>query len=269
EQLQQWSEEADWQSSDLRRFLHISQSLELDTLGRATDQFMSYGNYPLDGTAFFKRGTYFGDQAGDLAVSSITEDVSHGWMESDTPRHPIRGRTVPTLQNEEAYSWCKAPRLGNQVVEVGAIARQAINGNPLVMDLIAKQGANVHSRIVARLLELALVIPQMQRWAKAIDPSEPFCNTAKLPKEGEGAGLLEAARGSLGHWVTLENGVIKNYQIIAPTTWNFSPRDANQQPGALEQALENTPLESEEAAQSVAVQHVVRSFDPCMVCTVH
>ncbi|WP_136678650.1 nickel-dependent hydrogenase large subunit [Neptunomonas sp. XY-337] len=269
EQLQQWSEEADWQSSDLRRFLHISQSLALDTLGRATDQFMSYGNYPLDGTAFFKRGTYFGDQAGDLAVSSITEDVSHGWMESDTPRHPIRGRTVPTLQNEEAYSWCKAPRLGNQVVEVGAIARQAINGNPLVMDLIAKQGANVHSRIVARLLELALVIPQMQRWAKAIDPSEPFCNTAKLPKEGEGAGLLEAARGSLGHWVTLENGMIKNYQIIAPTTWNFSPRDANQQPGALEQALENTPLDSEETAQSVAVQHVVRSFDPCMVCTVH
>ncbi len=46
------------------------------------------------------------------------------------------------------------------------------------------------------------------------------------------------ARGALGHWVTLTNGKIERYQIIAPTTWNFSPRDRTGLAGPLEQALE-------------------------------
>ena len=85
---------------------------------------------------------------------------------------------------------------------------------------------------------------------------------------GEGAGLVEAARGALGHWFRVRGGVLESYQIIAPTSWNFSPRDAAGQPGALEAALVGTPVEAGEASP-VAVQHVVRSFDPCMVCTVH
>ena len=67
----------------------------------------------------------------------------------------------------------------------------------------------------------------------------------------------------------MERGRLRSYQIIAPTTWNFSPRDANGVPGPLEQALEGTPVEADDPASAVLVQHVVRSFDPCMVCTVH
>jgi hydrogenase large subunit len=89
-----------------------------------------------------------------------------------------------------------------------------------------------------------------------------------MPAEGCAEGLTEAARGSLGHWLEVKRGRIRNYQIIAPTTWNFSPRDANGTPGALEQALVGAPVEAGEATP-IAVQHVVRSFDPCMVCTVH
>ncbi|MEQ1601694.1 MAG: nickel-dependent hydrogenase large subunit [Methylophilaceae bacterium] len=56
------------------------------------------------------------------------------------------------------------------------------------------------------------------------------------------------------------------HTIIAPTTWNFSPRDAAGQPGALECALVGVLAAGE---TPIAVQHVVRSFDLCMVCTVH
>ena len=80
--------------------------------------------------------------------------------------------------------------------------------------------------------------------------------------------MVEAARGSLGHWLRTRGGRIQNYQIIAPTTWNFSPRDRDGIPGALEQALVGAPVRDGER-EPVAVQHVVRSFDPCMVCTVH
>jgi hydrogenase large subunit len=86
--------------------------------------------------------------------------------------------------------------------------------------------------------------------------------------EGTGVGLVEAARGSLGHWLRVERGRIASYQIVAPTSWNFSPRDAAGTPGALEAALQGAPVRQGEATP-VAVQHVVRSFDPCMVCTVH
>jgi hydrogenase large subunit len=73
----------------------------------------------------------------------------------------------------------------------------------------------------------------------------------------------------LGHWLEVRQGKIHNYQIIAPTTWNFSPRDVSGEPGALEQALVGVKIEDNNEGAPVAVQHVVRSFDPCMVCTVH
>jgi hydrogenase large subunit len=92
-----------------------------------------------------------------------------------------------------------------------------------------------------------------------------------LPDEGRGIGLVEAARGALGHWVAWRGGRIDAYQIVAPTTWNFSPRDAGGVPGPLEQALVGAPVPPTQVpgVPPVSVQHIVRSFDPCMVCTVH
>jgi hypothetical protein len=84
-------------------------------------------------------------------------------------------------------------------------------------------------------------LPRMETWLNQIVPGEPWCITAHPADETSGVGLIEAARGSLGHWLTVRRGRIHNYQIIAPTTWNFSPRDAGGQPGALEQALAGLP----------------------------
>jgi hydrogenase large subunit len=89
-----------------------------------------------------------------------------------------------------------------------------------------------------------------------------------MPDEAQAVGTTEAARGSLGHWLSVRGGKLSAYQIVAPTSWNFSPRDAAGTPGALEAALVGAPVQAGEATP-VAVQHIVRSFDPCMVCTVH
>ncbi|MGE0013250.1 MAG: nickel-dependent hydrogenase large subunit, partial [Azoarcus sp.] len=126
----------------------------------------------------------------------------------------------------------------------------------------------VLSRVIGRLLEIARVVPEMERWVLGIEPGEAFCVDGALPDSAHGVGLIEAARGALGHWLVIRKGRIQRYQIIAPTTWNFSPRDARDQPGALEQALAGTPV-GESDDMPLAVQHIVRSFDPCMVCTVH
>ena len=195
-------------------------------------------------------------------------DVSHSRMAyQDSPAHPYQGVTLPDAE-APGYSWCKAPRLDGEVVEVGALARQLLDGQPLLTDLVTRDGGNVHSRVVARLVEVARVTMAMEAWVAELRPGEPFCDHAALPAEAEGCGLVEGARGSLGHWLRIRNGRILNYQIVAPTTRNFSPRDASGRPGALEAALVGTPVRPGET-EPVAVQHVVRSFDPCMVCTVH
>jgi hydrogenase large subunit len=106
----------------------------------------------------------------------------------------------------------------------------------------------------------------MERLVAGIEPGAAYMARGTVPAAGRGAGLVEAARGALGHWLRIEGGRIAGYQIIAPTTWNFSPRDAGGVPGPLEAALEGVAVEGPGA---LAVQHVVRSFDPCMVCTVH
>ena len=126
----------------------------------------------------------------------------------------------------------------------------------------------MQSRVIARMIEVARLVPLIERWIFAIRPGDPFCLHAPMPDEAKGEGLIEAARGALGHWLEVRKGRILNYQIVAPTTWNFSPRDGLGKPGACEQALVGAPVQKGETTP-IAVQHIVRSFDPCMVCTVH
>lgn len=252
--------------SDLGQFLRLSADLQLQNLGQVALPLMSHGAYPQPRHAFAP-GLWRGRDAEILDTSQVTEDISHSWMDGpEQPLHPAQGRTTPGLDEHAGYTWCKAPRYAGEPVEVGAVARQCVAGHPLIRELAAT-GTSVHTRVVARLLELARVVPLMERWAAALDDG-PFQSSYRRPDTAQGAGLTEAARGALGHWLNIKDGRIANYQIVAPTTWNFSPRDRHGTPGPLEQALAGTPVEPGEP-EPVAVQHVVRSFDPCMVCTVH
>ena len=268
EQLESWQAKVNCRVSDFGVFLRVASELKLENYGRGTDRLMSYGAYGFGTAPLFKSGIW--DQAWQaLDIDGITEDVSHSWLQgSSKPATPVQGVTLPDVEKAGAYTWCKAPRLNGQVMEVGAFARQVIDGQPLLMQLFREAGANVYSRIVARMLELARVVIAMESWLGSITPGAVVMGEQMLPAEAFGVGLTEAARGSLGHWLHIRNGRVLNYQIIAPTTWNFSPRDAEGTPGVLEQALQGTPVD-ERDGQPVIVQHIVRSFDPCMVCTVH
>ena len=181
--------------------------------------------------------------------------------------YPADGRTAPDEDmRDDAYSWCKAPRLNGKTIETGAFARQIIDGNPLARDLADRPSAM--ARVVGRLIEIARTQMLLEDLAAQIDPKDRFMGQWDMPKSGQGQGLVEAARGARGHWTRFENGKITGYQIIAPTTWNFGPRDAAGTPGPLEAALVGAPVGDGEETP-IAVQHIVRSFDPCMVCTVH
>ncbi|MGE5517149.1 MAG: nickel-dependent hydrogenase large subunit [Bacteroidota bacterium] len=252
--LEAWADAAPLDRGDFRLFLHIARDLELERLGRGPGAFLSHGSFDL-----WPAGVVMDGASLPYDPAQVAEDLTHAWMD---------GPTKPDADKDGAYSWCKAPRLGGRVVEVGALARQMVASDPLAVDLVARSGGAVKDRVVMRMVELARLVLAMEGWVRGFRLNQPFCVDSPLPLRGSGIGLTEAARGALGHWLHLESGAIDSYQIIAPTTWNFSPRDAAGTPGPLEQALAGTPIQPGETTP-VAVQHVVRSFDPCMVCTVH
>ena len=96
---------------------------------------------------------------------------------------------------------------------------------------------------------------------------QPTFVKSSVPSEGAGYGFVNAARGSLGHWLQLAGGKIKNYQVITPTTWNGSPRDSLGRRGHWEESF--IGLEIKDLDNPVEVGHLIRSHDACLVCTVH
>jgi len=142
-----------------------------------------------------------------------------------------------------------------------------IDRDPLASDMLQKMGSNVFTRCIARIHECMRLLRQIGIWLSQIDPDQPFYFKHEKMNTAQGVGLTEAARGTLGHWISIEHGRIKNYQIITPSTWTFSPRDSRDNPGPLEEALIGTPVQDD--TNPIEVAHVVRSFDPCLFCTVH
>ena len=74
---------------------------------------------------------------------------------------------------------------------------------------------------------------------------------------GDGVALAwsETARGLLLHRVQLEDGLIYDYQVLAPTEWNLHPR------GTLACALQALPADG---TASRAAELLLAVFDPCL-----
>jgi hydrogenase large subunit len=87
------------------------------------------------------------------------------------------------------------------------------------------------------------------------------------PNEARGVGLSEAPRGALSHWIVIKDGKIDNYQLVVPSTWNASPRDATGQMSAYESSLVGTPVAQTD--QPLEILRTIHSFDPCIACAVH
>jgi Ni,Fe-hydrogenase I large subunit len=74
---------------------------------------------------------------------------------------------------------------------------------------------------------------------------------------GEGLAAVETARGLLLHRARLQEQCVVDYQIVAPTEWNFHPD------GALVRGLEG--LEAGEEQHLVgAARLAVHALDPCV-----
>jgi len=132
-------------------------------------------------------------------------------------------------------------------------------------------------RVAARALEADIMVSRLSDWVAQLDDNISHGDVRlhngdkwspnSWPKSAQGFGFHEAPRGSLGHWVEIEDKKIANYQVVAPSTWNAGPRDAQAQRGPYEAALLDTPIANPE--RPLEVLRTVHSFDPCLACAVH
>ena len=257
-------------------------------IGAGVGEFLSYGGFDLAGgptrlperERFFVQGVTSNGAVDDVDPDKITEVVTSSYYTDDCTAPPAHGKTNPQPGKEGAYSWLKAPRYDGRVREVGPLARTMVaylRGVPAIkaeVDAVlalfnAQPSAcvSVLGRHAARAIESKLLVQAMRQWVQEIKPHEPACAHFTIPDAAEGAGLVEGPRGALGHWLRIADGKIDNYQLVVPTTWNGSPTDDKGQPGPIEQALLGTKVKDEKNAFELV--RIVRSFDPCLACSVH
>ncbi len=215
----------------------------------------------------------------------------HPWEGETTPRYTGPQPPWTYLQDHDEYTWMKAPRYDDRPMEVGPLARALVayaSGHQDVRDLVGEALGRLEvgpealfstlGRTAARGVETVLLARKLQDWFDALIARVRAGETRTFngdrwdpstwPASARGYGFLEAARGSLGHWVQIENGSIRHYQCVVPSTWNCSPRDARGENGPYEAALmDNHPLVDPE--RPLEILRTIHSFDPCMACGVH
>jgi len=251
-------------------------------IGKGCGRLLSYGGFDLPGGRLFKTGIVSPElQLEPFAKENIKEDLKHSWYsDSDSGKNPAQGQTQPDTKKKESYSFLKSPRYEGKVCEVGPLARMVSNyvqgdvkTKELVDSALGQLGAGVDAlfsvlgRHGARALEAKLVGDAMVDWLQQLKPDELAIVESEIPERGQGAGLSEAPRGAVGHWISIKDKKIERYQVITPTAWNASPKDDKDQPGAVEQAIIGTKVKDKE--NPFELVRIVRAFDPCLACSVH
>ncbi|MHB1680703.1 MAG: nickel-dependent hydrogenase large subunit [bacterium] len=274
-------------------------------IGGGLKNYLAYGGFPLTddenpNNYYLNRGVIFDrdlSKVHDVNEKNITEFVTHSWYKYPDEKvglNPTIGITDPeytglnkdgSVKEKGKYSWLKAPRYENKPMEVGPLARTLVayaKGNKQIKSLVdyvlKTSGMPVTAlfstlgRTAARAIEAKYLADALEPWTMeliknmAIDQTT-WTNYEMPNKEIVGIGLDAAPRGAVGHWVSIKNKIINHYQIVVPSTWNASPRDAFDQRGAYEESLIGVKLAN--LSQPLEILRTVHSFDPCIACGVH
>lgn len=294
-----WAEENESQrNSDCGLFIRFALAAGLHKYGGGVGSYLATGTFfkpdlydhpTVEGrndALITRSGIYDGRGYHDFDHLNVREDTAHSFYRGDKSLHPWQGETDPIDplegKKQDKYSWAKSPRYdvpgqGSKPLEVGPLARQVIAGkpnaaahqdyDPLFRDIVQQQGPSIFTRVMARMHEAPKYFKYTRAWLDQIDLHDRFYNKPIEHEQGRGFGATEAARGALSDWIVLSNGRIENYQVITPTAWNIGPRDRTGTLGPMEQAFIGAQIT--DPTDPVEMGHVARSFDSCLVCTVH
>jgi hydrogenase large subunit len=225
--------------------------------GISYPNFMSYGvfdKYEDKEMTYVRAGVMVNGVLQPFDANKITEQIHYSWYKRDNGSEEI------DLAKPNAYSFIKTPRYGDMPMEVGPLARMIISGH-------YNRGHSCMDRNIARVLETDKILGIMERLSERVELRDNNQGAYDIPLKAYGAGLIDTTRGSIGHWLQIEDGVVKHYNIITPTVWNLSPKDSGSSPGVVEKALIDSRINN--IKEPVEIGRIVRSYDPCVSCATH
>lgn len=242
------------------------------SMGQSHGNFYGNGGFTLHKEPLYTAGVLRSDGSREPALFERIEEVV------DASYLDASGKPDP--QKDGAYSWVKAMLYGGAPMEVGPLARLAVNQDQAFKTMLKQFNQNsirssVMSRILARAHEaktlclyLQELLPSYQLEKPTIDPPDMLAKPT-----GTGQGMSIAARGALNHQVTSKDGKVTGYRLQVPSAWNFGPT-VNGQRGTVEEALTGTRIQSArgketQASDAIEIGRIVRSFDPCLACAIH
>ena len=157
---------------------------------------------------------------------------------------------IKKLSHATSQGFITQPSWQGKVRETSAFTRQ--QHHPLIEPFIDEYGNGLMSRWIARLVELASIPDQLRTLSQLLEkPTQPVFPDAS------GLAQVETARGRLVHYAQVENKVISDYRIMAPTEWNFHPQ------GLIKQSLLDV-LQRNPSSLEQALRCVINVIDPCV-----
>ncbi|SER81953.1 nickel-dependent hydrogenase large subunit [Salipaludibacillus aurantiacus] len=223
----------------------------------------SFNNYKELGTLYVDPlvSTPESEQPEPFDENKITEKIDYSWFKSKQNTYlPDEITPEPDRDKQKAYSWVKSPRYNGMPMEVGPLARLILSGSYV-------NGISAMDRTIARALEAKKIADIMKTLLKEVVPGVDMQKKYERPERASGRGLVDTTRGALGHWLRIKDRKLSFYQIITPSTWDFSPRDDKGFRGVAEQALIGAPVDDPDNPAEIG--RILRSFDPCMSCATH
>lgn len=184
-------------------------------------------------------------------------EQTKGWQSSVAVLPALDEDTLhQCLTSEDADAFVARPLWQGKAYESTALCRQ--QQQPLVAALLHSDGNGVMTRMVARLAELAAIPAKLDDLLQQLQ-SRPAVDSGSAAERQSGIGLaqVEAARGRLVHRLELEQGLVRRYQILAPTEWNFHPQ------GIAAELLRQLPARDERELKRQA-DLLINAIDPCV-----
>jgi sulfhydrogenase subunit alpha len=189
------------------------------------------------------------------------------------PEHEYRQMTNEWVDADNTSKWCK---LSRDSFAVGALAR--VNNNHKWLHPEARKAAaefglapvchNPFMNNVAQLVEAIHVTHDAIRLIdELVRDGEGATRVEVRPRAGEGVGAVEVARGILYHHYTYDqDGRVMKANCIIPTTQNNL--NIHLDIRALAEKFSAQPGMTDDKL-TLLCSSLVRSYDPCISCSVH
>lgn len=196
------------------------------------------------------------------AAHSVHQICEHGWTsQGNSSCQPLPilddSSLLRKMNSSVASAFIAQPTWQGNCHQTNSLSRQI--KHPLIRLLHQEFDNCLITRWTARLVELALIPQQMRDLLQSIKQQT---NGSVTNASVQGLAQVEAARGRLIHQVSIEQAdskslKISNYQILAPTEWNFHPQ------GLITQSLKNIKANNKQEHDQLA-RIMINAIDPCV-----